>query len=198
MANYQPNTITQHMIDHEAYRIALSVSMILQSILWFTCLYAKRERGALVAVAFLLLTASVITWISLTVILTTATHLILVCICMACFILFIIAFIFLIEPGRATAVWALMFSTLILVSASVAIVILFNDPRFYIPEHIACYAYALVFLSFFTIHTYPHWDPSTATTIKADVEMYLHSWDDDAMPLVWGDRGYEGPWGQGV
>jgi hypothetical protein len=184
LLNYDPDTITQHMIDHVPYRIALSVSMILQSIVWFTCLYAKRNRGCLAPVGFVLLTTTVITWICLTTILTTSTHLIFVNICMLSFMLFILTLIFLIEPQSLGAIRALEASLLVLVSAGVAMLALYTDERFYIPEHIGCYAYALVFVSFFAIHTYPHWDPVPAGPTRADAEMYMHAWDEDEQPLV--------------
>ena len=191
LANYPPDTITQHMIDHEAYRLALSVGMILQSIGWFTCLYAKRNLGCLAPVAFVLLTTTLVTWVCLTTILTTDTHLILVDICMLSFILFVLALIFLIEPESLGAVRALELSLLVLISASAAMVALYTDPRFYIQEHIGSYAYALVFVSFFTVHTYPHWDPLPARVRTADVEMYMHAFDEDERPLMrqdWSQR----------
>jgi hypothetical protein len=194
LANFPPDTITQHMIDHEAYRIALSVGMILQSIVWFTCLYAKRGQGCLAPVAFVLLTITLITWVCLTTILTTEAHLIFVDICMLSFILFVLALIFLIEPESRSAIRALELSLLILIAASAAMVALYTDPRFYIPEHIGSYAYALVFVSFFTVHTYPHWDPTPVKIRTADVEMYMHAFDEDERPLmrpdahVWAQR----------
>ena len=186
LLNYDPDTITQHMIDHVPYRISLSVSMILQSMVWFVCLYAKRDRGCLAPVAFVLLTATVITWICLTTVLTTSAHLIFVYICMGSFMLFVLALIFLMEPHSLEAIRALEFSLLILASAGVAMLALYTDEKFYIPEHIGCYAYALVFVSFFTIHTYTHWDPRPQCPIRADAEMYMHAWDEDERPLVMG------------
>lgn len=191
LVNFEPNTITQHMIDHVPYRIALSVSIILQSMVWFTCLYTKRNLGCLAPVGFVLLTTTVITWICLTTILTTFTHIIFVFICMGSFMLFILTMIFLIEPQSLRAIRTLEASLLLLVSAGAAMLVLYTDERFYIPEHIGCYAYALVFVTFFTIHTYPHWDPMPPCPIRADAEMYLHAWDEDEQPLVRGTFNFQ-------
>ena len=182
LANFPPDTITQHMIDHVEYRISLSVSTILQSIVWFTCLYAKRDGGYLSLLGFVLLTTVVVTWICLTTILTATTHLIFVDICMLAFILFTLTLIFLVDPINTHAIRALELSLLVLVSAGIAMLTLYTDPHFYIPEHIGSFAYALVFVSFFTVHTYPHWDPMPPVPITADVEMYSDIWD--AQPLV--------------
>ena len=186
LVNFPPDTITQHMIDSVPYRLALSVSMLLQSIVWFTCLYTKRNLGCLAPVAFVLLTTSVVTWVCLTTILTATAHVIFVDICMLSFMLFILSLIFLLEPASLGAIRALELSLLILISAGGAMLLLYTDPRFYIPEHIGCYTYALVFVSFFTVHTYPKWDPMPQCPIRADVEMYLHSWDEEGLPLVEG------------
>jgi hypothetical protein len=182
LANYPPDTITQHMIDHVEYRISLSVAMILQSIIWFTCLYAKRDSGYLAGAGFVLLTTTIIAWISLTTILTTSTHLIFVNICMLSFFLFTLVLIFIVDPIHTYAIYALTCSLLILFFAGIAMIALYTDPRFYIPEHIGSFAYALVFVSFFTVHTYPHWDPPPPAIITASVEMYSDVWD--TQPLV--------------
>ena len=176
LASYQPDTVTQHMIDHEGYRVALSVAVILQSVVWFACLYAKRARGWPAAVAFALLTASVVTWLGLTTVLTTATHNLLVVVCMVSFVLFAGALCLMLGPAHPHAARALELTLLLLIAADVAIFALYSDPRFYVAEHVALYADALVFVAFFTAHPYPDWDPAPppGPHIPVNIKAYAH------------------------
>lgn len=173
LASFPPDTITQHMINHEGYRVALSVAIILQSVVWFACLYAKRARGWPAPAAFALLTASVVTWLCLTTILTTAAHNVFVVVCMLSFVLFVFALLSLLDHASQPAARALELSLLVLVAAEAAIFALYTDPRFYIAEHVALYANAMVFVAFFTAHTYPHWEPARGASIPVDMKGYM-------------------------
>lgn len=159
LASYPPATITQYMINHEGYRVALSTAVILQSVVWFACLYAKRARGWLAPVAFALLTGTVVTWLALTTVLTTITHDIFVVACMLTFVLFAGALAFLLDPAAQHAARVLELALLLLVAAEAAVFALYADPHFYIAEHVALYAIALLFVAFFTSHPYSDWEP---------------------------------------
>ena len=176
LGSYPPDTVTQHMIDHEGYRVALFVAVVLQSVVWFACLYAKRARGWLAPVAFALLTASVVTWLALTTVLTTATHNLLVVVCMLTFVLFAAALTLLLGPAHQHAARVLELTLLLLVAADAAIFALYSDPRFYVAEHVALYANALVFVAFFTAHPYPDWEPRPppGPRIPVDIKAYAH------------------------
>jgi hypothetical protein len=115
LGSYPPDTVTQHMIDHEGYRVALFIAVVLQSVVWFACLYAKRARGWLAPVVFALLTASVVTWLALTTVLTTATHNLLVVVCMLTFVLFAAALTLLLGPAHQHAARVLELTLLLLV-----------------------------------------------------------------------------------
>ena len=159
LAAFPPDTITQHMIDHVEYRITISVCVLLQIITWSACVYAQHDnrRGWITGLAFLCLSATLVSWVSLTAILTTQTHLTFVYICMGSFTVFILILCYLTGPEHIWAVRALEACLFILIGAGIAMLCLFWDSRFYIPEHIGFFANAAVFTLFFTIHTYPHW-----------------------------------------
>ena len=83
LVNFPPDTITQHMIDQVEYIIILSACMILQAILIFIYTWAKRNQNKeVILYKYVFLSSIVISRIVLSNILTTATHLVFVYICL--------------------------------------------------------------------------------------------------------------------
>lgn len=188
LSAYSADTITAHMIAHVDYRITLSVCVVIEIIVWFLCVWAKQtlcshtyalsassthSEAALGALFFLI--AVLISWISLSTILTTSTHIIFVGILFGCFLIFILLLTYLTRQPEAGIV--LRISILLLVISAVAMLSLFNSDSFYIAEHFGFFVYILTFLAFFSIHTYPHWAEETDSADLDEYECIWENWD---------------------
>jgi hypothetical protein len=153
---FPPQTITQSMIDHVPFRIILTTCVILQVIVWFLCIWSKRNIEPETANwAFVLLCIIVISWIALSTILTDATHIVFVGICIAALLIFILLITKM--TAQRDSILVLHFSILILIASILAMVILYNNHHFFIAEYIAFITYSLIFTAFFSIHTQVQW-----------------------------------------
>ena len=156
LVNFPPDTITQHMIDQVEYIIILSVCVILQAILSFIYTWAKRNQNKeVILYKYVFLSSIVISRIVLSNILTTATHLVFVYICLCSLFIFLLLRSH-ITNHRASLIF-LRISLLLLSACALAMIILYTNFDFYIPEHIAFLTYSVIFTVFFTVHTYDHW-----------------------------------------
>ena len=179
LVNFQPESITRHMIDHVEYRIIITVCVLLQTILWFWCVWSKKSHDKeLTIAAYILLTVMLVSWIVLSNILTTDVHIVFVYICMGSLFFFILVLSQI--TLHENAVYTLYFSLAVMLASAITMIVLYAQMNFYIPEHIAFLAYDFVFTSFFTIHTYRYWNH--AEVIKAAVEMYSADWDGTSTP----------------
>jgi len=156
LSAFPPQTITQSMIDSVAFRITLTVCVMLQIIVWFLCVWSKRRAEPETANwAFVALSVVVIGWIALSTILTDDTHMVFVGITVA------VLLIFLLLITRMTSdrdsVLVLHLSILILVASIAAMLVLYNNHNFFIPEYIAFITYSLIFTAFFSVHTNNQW-----------------------------------------
>ena len=174
LVNFPADTITQHMIDHVEYRVLLTTCVVLQVIQWFWCIWSKKDQDREFALyAYVFLTAMLVSWIALSNILTTELHIVFVYIFLACLLIFILIMTQIVL--HETAVYVLYVSLVIMVSSSIAMICLYTNSVFYIPEHIAFFAYDFVFTAFFTVHTYQYWDHSKI--VKNSLEMYSRDWE---------------------
>ena len=137
LAAYPPDTITAHMIAHEDYRIALSTCVVIEIVIWFLCVWAKQSSTHTEAavLALLFLTSVLISWITLSTILTTNTHLVFVGILYGCFLVFTLLLCYLTRQQDALIV--LRVCIFLLVVSAIAMLALYTANTFYIPEHIA-------------------------------------------------------------
>jgi hypothetical protein len=171
---FPPQTITQSMIDYVEFRIILTTCVILQVIVWFLCVWSKRNIEPDTANwAFVALSVVVISWIALSTILTDATHMIFVGICVAGLLIFILLLTKMTSHRESVLVMHL--SILTLSASIIAMVILYNNHHFFIPEYVAFTTYSLIFTAFFSTHTHLKW-------IQEDEETYAArelDWDND-------------------
>ena len=90
-------------------------------------------------------------------------------------------FVFLLILSQITmhdnAVYTIYFCLVVMFGSAIAMIVLYSNLFFYIPEHIAFLTYDFVFTAFFTIHTYAYWNHSE--TIRKALEMYSADWGDD-------------------
>jgi hypothetical protein len=153
---FPPQTITQSMIDHVPFRIILTTCVILQVMVWFLCIWSKRNiEPETASWAFVALCIIVISWIALSTILTDATHIVFVGICIAGLLIFILLITKM--TAHRDSVLVLHISTLILAASIAAMIILYNNHHFFIPEYVAFITYALIFTAFFSTHTQVRW-----------------------------------------
>ena len=159
---FPPQTITQSMIDHVPFRIILTICVILQVIVWFLCIWSKRNIEPETANwAFVMLCVIVISWIALSTILTDATHMVFVAICIASLLIFILLITKM--TAHRDSVFVLHLCILILVVSIIAMVILYNNHHFFIPEYVAFITYSLIFTAFFSTHTQVQWEQDNQT-----------------------------------
>ena len=177
LAAYPPDTITAHMIAHEDYRIALSTCVVIEIVIWFLCVWAKQSSTHTEAavLALLFLTSVLISWITLSTILTTNTHLFFVGILYGCFLVFTLLLCYLTRQQDALIV--LRVCIFLLVVSAIAMLALYTANTFYIPEHIAFFVYVLTFIAFFTVHTYPHWPENDDDLENGVLDEYDCIWD---------------------
>ncbi len=156
LAAFPPQTITQTMIDSPPFRICLTVSVMLQIIVWVLCVWSKRHAEPETANwAFVSLSLVVISWVALSTILTDTTHIVFVGICVAWLLIFILLVTKM--TSHRESVTVLHLCTLVLVASILAMIILYNSHHFFIPEYIAFITYSLIFTAFFSIHTNTRW-----------------------------------------
>ena len=156
LSAFPPQTITQTMIDSPGFRVTLTVSVIMQIIVWFLCVWSKRHAEQETANwAFVFLSLVVISWIALSTILTDATHMVFVGIAVASLLVFLLLITKM--TSHRESVLVLQLSILILASSIIAMVILYNNHHFFIPEYVAFITYSLIFTAFFSTHTNVKW-----------------------------------------
>lgn len=156
LSGFPPQTITQTMIDSAVFRICLTVCVILQIIVWFLCVWSKRHAEPETANwAFVTLSLVVISWIALSTILTDTTHATFVGICVGGLLVFLLLITKM--TSHRESVMVLHLSILILVASIVAMMILYNNHHFFIPEYVIFITYSLIFTAFFSIHTNTKW-----------------------------------------
>jgi hypothetical protein len=180
LSAFPPQTITQTMIDSAPFRITLSVCVILQVIIWVLCIWAKRESDPDTASwAFVALSLIVISWIALSTILTDSVHMIFVAICYGTLIIFILLITRMTTHYDAGIV--LRISIISLIACVVAMIILYNNHHFFIPEYIGFISYAMVFTFYFVIHTDVRWAEGDLDTEYAlrDIDF-----DDPCQPIL--------------
>ena len=191
LSAFPPQTITQTMIDSVVFRISLTVCVILQVIVWFLCVWSKRYTDPETANwAFVALSLVVISWIALSTILTDATHDVFVGICVAGLLIFLLLITKM--TLHRDSVMVLHFCILILVASIIAMLILYNNHHFFIPEYIIFITYSLIFTTFFSIHTNTRWveDDYDDSYIPRDLD-----WENgsdipcaDSIPLTYTDN----------
>ena len=156
LSAFPSQTITQTMIDSAVFRIFLTVCVMLQIIIWFLCIWSKRHAEPETANwAFVSLSLVVISWIALSTILTDATHIVFVCLCVGGLLIFILLITQMTSHRESVLVMKL--SILVLISSIVAMIVLYNNHHFFIPEYIAFITYSFIFTAFFYTHTQSKW-----------------------------------------
>jgi hypothetical protein len=154
---FPPQTITQSMIDWPVFRLILTACVILQLTIWLLCVWSKRRAEPETADwAFVCITLVGINWIALSTILTDTSHIVFVAITVACLLIFLLLVTHM--TSHPESVLVLHMSIFILVVSIVAMIILYNNHHFFIPEYIAFITYSLIFTAFFSIHTQVNWD----------------------------------------
>ena len=191
LSAFPPQTITQTMIDSVVFRIILTVCVILQIVIWFLCLWSKRHLDPdITNWAFVCLSIVVISWIALSTILTDSTHIVFVCLAVACLLIFLLLILQLTSDNNLVCI--LRLSMLVLLSSIVSMIILYNNNEFFIAEYVAFITYSVIFTAFFATHTNVRWlddddDPPACTR-------HLN-WDNDSeipgevcIPLTYPDN----------
>lgn len=178
LSAFPPQTITQTMIDSAPIRITLTVCVILQIITWFLCVWSKRHAEPETANwAFVALSLVVINWIALSTILTDATHMVFVGICVAALLIFLLLITKM--TSHRESVMVLRLSILVLIASIVSMIVLYNSNHFFIPEYVAFMTYSLIFTAFFSTHTNSKWvEDDDDNYVARDID-----WDDSTADI---------------
>ena len=156
LAHLPKQTISDNMLLHPTYRIVVSSSIILQLCIWCICLYSKRKLNQDAATwGYFVMIVMLTNWIGLTSILKGTEHAVFVSIFMFCFLTLMLIFCTVTWQPEVRAF--IQIGLVIMTTCSLGGIVLFNNNKFYILEHIAFIIYSLMFTFFFTIHPYPEW-----------------------------------------
>jgi hypothetical protein len=149
-------TISNNMLTYIPYRITLSTCILLQMGVWTLCLYSKRNVDYNAASwGFVVMCLVTFSWVGLSTILIGEQHFIFVGLFMASFLVSTLILCSL--TWQEEAVHVLKLCVLFTIICDVSMMILFNNGKFYIMEHVAFISYSIVFISFFLIHPPSEW-----------------------------------------
>jgi hypothetical protein len=161
MANFEKGqSISAHIIESLEYRMALSIEITLQIIVWMLYTYAKSDNDPNIASwVFVSLTMVLVGWVGLSIFLKNTIHSIFagVAICNI-----IISTISLSTVTSEDIPKYILWASMVPFSACVgAMMILSGTPKFYIPEYLAFIFYGAFFTIFFLSHPYYEWRTPT-------------------------------------
>ena len=151
-------TLTHHLDKSEAYRLILSVFILIHCITWTICVYAKSDsQNFCLSVSYYVLVCFIIAaWIGLTVYLKDTTHAIFVIIFTASFFL-CLTIVTIITQDKMPR-YVLLIGNVGLFVAGIFMILYHSDDRFWIVEYTSLIFYSVVFTLYFTLHPYYEWN----------------------------------------
>jgi hypothetical protein len=149
-------TVSENMDTYTAYRIILSISIIIHTGFWAICMYSKWDIDPETTTwGLITIGVTVGGWVGLSTILTGTTHAVYVCVFISSFLVTVLILCSL--TWQRHVVDMLMLCTAFLLVCIVVMTILYNNKEFYIMEHVALITYCLIFILFFLSHTPDQW-----------------------------------------
>jgi hypothetical protein len=149
-------TVSDNMITYTPYRIILSISILIQTGFWTTCMYSKWATDPeTTAWGLTTIGVTVCGWVGLSTVLTGITHAVFVCVFIASFLVTVLILCSLTWQRRVVDM--LMLCIAFLLVCIVVMAILYNNKEFYIMEHMALITYSLIFTFLFLSHTPDQW-----------------------------------------
>jgi len=154
ISSFPDRSVSADMLKHPGYLAILTTWIMGHMLVWTFCFYAKSEYCES-EYGYALIAIQVTAWIGLVTNLQGVIHLIFVVI----FTLSFTAILLLL----CQTVWQSIPATLLRVGliaslcCDILMLIMFDSPLFYVPEHLNLLCYATFFTAFFCLHPYDEW-----------------------------------------
>ncbi len=141
------DTVSNNMLTYIPYRVLVSTCIVFQLGYWVVCIYLKDSFWGLLCTG-----VTILSWIGLTSVFTGTPHVVFVGLFVASFFIFMLILCY--HTWQSLAGTVLFYSIGFQAITIIAMMVMCNNNKFYLMEHIAFICYSLIFTSFFLVHNW--------------------------------------------
>jgi hypothetical protein len=153
---FPDQSVSRSMLLYPAYMWAITACLAGHTLVWLLYLRAlHRHDPQAVEWGYATILGQAVGWTGLVVFLEGTAHVVFVAVFSSAFLVTLLILCHLVLDQDLALL--LRLSVVFSLFCNILMLVLFSDPRFYIPEHLAFMVYALFFAAFFCAQPYGEW-----------------------------------------